>query len=550
METLLYIGKVSLFWALFYSCYFLLLRRQTFFVWNRVYLIGALAVSLVLPFVHYSQAVSEIAAVPAFSYANETISNIKYQPVAPTATTFSWVYILYFVYVLGAITLLTSYIRKLHSIYNLLRSSEAFPMDGYTLYINDDNNLGSFSFCKSIVLSRQDFDLNRETILPHELVHVQQMHSLDILFVAALKVIFWFNPLVWLYERAIQEVHEFLADEPVQNREYFSEFLVAYTLKTDSNTLSHSFYRSSQIKKRILMLYTKRTQPLLKVSYLFALIAIAILSVSMSKVDQSADTRTKGFIVRGYVMDQATKLALLGTQVRIVGSKNITLVGEDGEFEINAKPNDQLQISKTGYNTVIRPLKGVANQLFQLKQVPGLKPKDISQKAEAIIDKPKNKTSIQNQDKDDIIRPDISINSGAPNAKMPNILPEMPIDEGQPVEFKSFLLPNFTISENNIEEITPTFPGGEKAFKIYIDTNMKYPKPASRGHVSGNVFVSFTVKNDGTITDVKILKGLGFGCDTEATRLVLQSPKWKPATVNGVATDSQTQVEIQFKYKE
>ena len=67
----------------------------------------------------------------------------------------------------------------------------------------------------------------------------------------------------------------------------------------------------------------------------------------------------------------------------------------------------------------------------------------------------------------------------------------------------------------------------------YLGKNIKYPAAASRANVSGKVFLTFVVNTDGSIQDVSVLKGLGFGCDEEALRVVRGMPKWKPGKQSG-----------------
>ena len=86
----------------------------------------------------------------------------------------------------------------------------------------------------------------------------------------------------------------------------------------------------------------------------------------------------------------------------------------------------------------------------------------------------------------------------------------------------------FTVVEQN-----PEFPGGMSALGQFLSKNIRYPPAASRANVSGRVFVSFVVNTDGSIQDVQVLKGLGFGTDEEAMRVVRAMPKWRPGKQSG-----------------
>lgn len=100
----------------------------------------------------------------------------------------------------------------------------------------------------------------------------------------------------------------------------------------------------------------------------------------------------------------------------------------------------------------------------------------------------------------------------------------------------------FTIVEDQ-----PEFPGGMPAFYKFVGDNMKYPAQARRMGIEGRVFVQFVVDKDGTVTEVKAVKGIGAGCDEEAERVLRQSPKFKPGKQRGRAVKVRMVLPIIFK---
>ena len=84
-----------------------------------------------------------------------------------------------------------------------------------------------------------------------------------------------------------------------------------------------------------------------------------------------------------------------------------------------------------------------------------------------------------------------------------------------------------------IVEEQPSPIGGIKAFYDYVGKNLKYPSKAARMGVEGRVFVEFIVEKDGRLTDIKVAKGIGGGCDEEAVRVISSAPKWKPGKQRG-----------------
>ncbi|TGE05268.1 energy transducer TonB [Hymenobacter fodinae] len=100
----------------------------------------------------------------------------------------------------------------------------------------------------------------------------------------------------------------------------------------------------------------------------------------------------------------------------------------------------------------------------------------------------------------------------------------------------------------HVEEM-PDFVGGQAALAKYLQRHLKYPSSALRSSISGKVFVAFTVNSDGTIKDVEILKGLGYGTDEEATRVISSMPAWKPGRQNNRAVPVRYTLPITFRYE-
>ncbi len=98
-----------------------------------------------------------------------------------------------------------------------------------------------------------------------------------------------------------------------------------------------------------------------------------------------------------------------------------------------------------------------------------------------------------------------------------------------------------------IVEKQPSFPGGDRAFYKYISKKMKYPSQARRMGIEGKVFVQFVVDKAGNITNVKVIRGVGAGCDEEAARVIRSSPKWTPGKQRGKAVKVRMVLPITFK---
>jgi protein TonB len=98
----------------------------------------------------------------------------------------------------------------------------------------------------------------------------------------------------------------------------------------------------------------------------------------------------------------------------------------------------------------------------------------------------------------------------------------------------------------SVVEQMPEYPGGEEALKEYLTKNLAYPEFAKENGIHGTVYISFVVEKDGSISDVKVLRGIGGGCDEEAIRIVKRMPKWIPAKQNVRTVRVQYNLPIKF----
>jgi TonB family protein len=98
-----------------------------------------------------------------------------------------------------------------------------------------------------------------------------------------------------------------------------------------------------------------------------------------------------------------------------------------------------------------------------------------------------------------------------------------------------------------VVEEQPEYPGGMAKLGEYLSQNLKYPQAAMKANAEGTVFVNFILTKEGDITDVKILKGIGFGADEEAIRVMNQMPRWNPARQDGKAVNVRYNLPIRFE---
>lgn len=96
-------------------------------------------------------------------------------------------------------------------------------------------------------------------------------------------------------------------------------------------------------------------------------------------------------------------------------------------------------------------------------------------------------------------------------------------------------------------EQQPEFPGGTSEMNKFLSKHIKYPNPAQRAGIAGRVFMTFVVAADGTISRVEVMKGLGFGCDEEALRVIKLMPAWKPGKQSGRAVPVKFTIPVYFQ---
>jgi periplasmic protein TonB len=127
---------------------------------------------------------------------------------------------------------------------------------------------------------------------------------------------------------------------------------------------------------------------------------------------------------------------------------------------------------------------------------------------------------------------------------------DMEVDQHTEIEFIESAVEEVAEEEIfTIVEDMPSFPGGEEALFKYLAQNIKYPQIAKEAGITGRVFVNFVIDKEGNVTDVKVLRGIGGGCDEEAVRVVKNMPKWSPGKQRGKPVKVSYNLPIKFSLK-
>ncbi|WP_115461068.1 M56 family metallopeptidase [Winogradskyella aurantiaca] len=259
-----YIIQVVAFQVLFLVVYDLFLRRQTFFIWNRIYLLVTSCLSLALPFIKIgfiSDFGSEIGVITLpevvlgsteelspMSQAAMNVAGISTEP----ATTPVWQWVL----LSGSIVFLVILLIKGLQLAMIVSKSPK-RWQNNILVVRLLNSHQAYSFFNSIFLGSNIAKEDQEVILEHEMVHVRHGHSLDIMWFQILKIAMWFNPAVYWYHNRIVELHEYTADHKVissdQKQSYY-ENLLKQAFGVQTLSLTNAFFSKSLLKKRLHMM--------------------------------------------------------------------------------------------------------------------------------------------------------------------------------------------------------------------------------------------------------------------------------------------------------
>ncbi|MGE4568493.1 MAG: M56 family metallopeptidase [Bacteroidales bacterium] len=307
MEALtLYLWRSAVVVLLVYLFYRLFLRRETYFHYNRLFLVSGLVLSVVLPLLPstllpFSLSESRVGAFPVMLQAAVVTSVRTGAPVVADSTSipsllplfyFAGVCLLGMSMVMGIVRLVRLYSRnpKVHEV-------------GFVVVLLK-KKITPFTFFRWLFVHRDDFHpQQRSAMLAHEIAHREQGHSFDLLLLELVTLIQWFNPFVWMVGKALRKEQEYLADGQVlrlgYNRIAYQQLLLEHCLGIDSIPLT-THYNRSLLLYRMKKMATPKSKPWVKIKYLisalFTLITAGLLALNpLSPTPAMVDTGHKLF---------------------------------------------------------------------------------------------------------------------------------------------------------------------------------------------------------------------------------------------------------------
>ncbi len=439
-----YLIQANLYLVFFYTFYWFVLRKETFFNLNRTYLLASALLAALIPLIRVSWLSNLFLVNPLnqnFVKATVLVMGGYASPLEESWAVGDYIFLLYVAVTLAMCCRLVFKLVKVNSL------------------LKQKNELEAFSFFNKI---RIDQELPQKGIIEqHELAHAKQLHSADVLLFEVLSIVNWFNPIVYLYKKSIKHIHEFIADEAVlqteTDKKQYALLLLSQRFGVRANSLTNNFFNSSLLKQRIQMINKTKSRK------------TAILKYGLSA--------------------PLFLLAMVLSSAKISESKTIS------------KFSDR-----------VKPTKEISEILI---------PDAVSILAESETNDPKS-NQIKFSANQDLIAVDYV---GKQISHLTTIMEVAVTASSNDTTNNSEVFTNV--------EVLPSFPGGIEAFGNFLATHLRYPKVAHDAGVQGRVFCQFVVEKDGSLSNIKVVRGIGGGCDEEAVRVLAISPKWKPGLQNG-----------------
>ncbi len=579
-----YLLQVNIYLIIFYCFYKLLLNKETYFVLNRLYLVSSGVFSLAIPFLRFELFSEKIVSNNLYisvSEINTVVSN--YAVLPQTQQQYDWGRLIVIIYLLGAMIYLLSFLYQLFTINQLFNKA-------------DENVAFSFLNRKSVAANLPE----RATIDLHEDIHVKQLHSLDVIFFEIIAIITWFNPVIYAYKKTIKNIHEYLADEAAAkfqgDKETYAILLLSQALGIKPNSLTNGFASKSLIKKRIFMLHKKRSKKIAVLKYgifvpLFAL-ALVLSSATIRKNDQILAVAEKISLENA----KAIVKNVFNTSIKIINLKPTELKSEtilEQKVILNSNTEFNLSAFTAFFNYVAATIK--YPEAAVRKRIQGNTILNFTIKNGRVIDIiPQVELGFGcDQEVENSI---LSFNSNIPqdgkysltvsfkldNAntefKNQNLTALDSYNELQPIIINGYInkekfSEDKTITEtrqtlrastinlvdnaienkvNNYISIVspPLFNGGMEKLSAFLEKSIIYPIEALDNDIQGIIIVNFNVEKNGSLSNIKTDKKIGFGIDEEAIRVIKLTKSWTPAMQNGKAVKVAYSIPIKFSFEQ
>ena len=484
IETLfLYSMKSAFVLTLLYLPYMLILRKESFFRLNRVVLLMILALSLVLPLMNIhslswdSQPVVQVARQQMVEIGMP-LNGATYLPeVAVQGESarryLSWFYIVSSIFVLGALFMLFWRVAQIMHMRYVIRKGCLWHQqeDGVTVYCHADE-VSPFSWMDNIVISAKDYEENAREILLHERGHVMARHSWDLLLLALLQVVQWWNPLVYVLGISLRDVHEYEADDSVLRNgvsaKAYQLLLIKKVVGASSYTFANNFDHSLTLK-RITMMQKSKSSVWMRSKVLY-IIPMATLALSAFATSESVSpsgneiAKNEDKVIKISPSKQADGTQKIASSVIFPTDENIVYLVDGAEVSLEAVK--ALSPEKIESMTVVKNPEAAASLGYPGKAVLEIKTKKVVKQVKFLPNEAETQTN---------------------GAVLSNY------DTPQKVSY----VPNPAVQAQ--------FKGGDSALMQWLRKNVKYPSEAQSQGVMGRVIVELFITEKGEITNVRAI---------------------------------------------
>lgn len=404
---LLYFIKLSVSIAVVFLFYYFVLRRLTFYNWNRAYLMVYTALGFVIAFMNIEPVLKHsnlantiwVEWLPPVSINNAVVSQQNTVQQAGSSWNINeWII---FIILTGMAVLLLRLVIQVFSVRRMIRKAEHCIESGLHFYQVNETII-PFSFGNAIFVNK---DLHTESelqkIICHEFVHVKQKHSIDIFWAEFLCLINWYNPFAWLIKKAIRQNLEFIADDKVlqtgiAKTQY--QYLLLKVVGSNQFSIAPKFNFSS-LKKRIAMMNKIKTARVHLIKFLFVLPLIAVLLFAFRNKESDKSVRENNIIVNANTADTVLFKKPAETIVVPKKKQTATVTFKDVASETyNIQIEKEKQRPENKYSKLVPPVPkqgftGLQGLIFDS----GNAEEDITPRFVSINGKPHYYTKVENK---------------------------------------------------------------------------------------------------------------------------------------------------------
>ncbi len=514
-SMLIYLFKTTVCLAFFYGLYMLLLRKETFFGFNRIYLIVSLFASFIIPAIRLEMFSGTGGEIPVMiiNLAPDYIPVISAQSegVVP-GTGFSWNSLLLILYFMVSFLIATRLLLQYTRFRKTGNMGNSIDNEGIkVVFIN--GACGPFSLFRTIYIDSASREVcGLEDIIRHERAHIQHLHFIDLIIIELTIALFWLNPFVWLYSKVLRENHEYQADRSVlinmHNSKQYIALLINQVTGAEVLRLANTFSKSLT-KKRMIMMTKKVSKNSSVLKALLAIPLLVLMLMAFTKGPPVKGQSDKPIHVKGTVIDKEDSGPLPGAAILIKGTTHGTTSDMDGTFELEVnQPDAILVISFVGYET----------QVLAVKQV-----MEIEMKRKTImLDDPPDAREAVSESREPLLEPQE---------------PQEPENDMTP-EGELFFI---------VEEM-PKFQGHHfDSATVYVHEHLVFPEEAKAKGLEGKVNVQFIVDAKGKVKDAVVIRSSNEIFNKAALKAVYLMPDWMPGKQRGKSVTVQFVMPVEFK---